>query len=91
MRTRPSFRTADLEHLAARIAESDLDPDERKVWDELLMLGRDVAAAREEAEAARLVLGSTPIAGEFGNVADAFRRAFSVGARAIVGNVPPRR
>lgn len=85
MRGAPVFGLADLDRLAARLADVELSADDRAVFDELIALGRDAAAAR----AAGLVLGSAPVAGELGDVPGAFRRAFAPGARASIGRLPP--
>jgi hypothetical protein len=91
MQRSPAVRVADLDRLAERLAALDLSPEDRAVWTDLLALGREAATARGAAEAAGLVFGAPLAPALGGSVPDAFRRAMAPGARAIVGNVPPRR
>ena len=91
MRSAFYFRTADLDRLDHQIHHAHLSPDDQKIWQALLALGREIAAAREAAEAAGLVIGSAPIDATIGDLNRAFDRSATSGTRAIVGNVAPRR
>jgi hypothetical protein len=86
-----NFGTADLDRLDHQIRDANLSSDNHKVWRALLELGRELAAAREAAEAAGLVFGASPMRLSIGNLVEAFDRSSTKGTRAIVGNVAPRR
>ena len=80
-----------INRLVHHLAGVALPEAERALLDELLAEARERAAACAAARSAGLVAGATPLTGALAGAGDQFRRGFSPVARAIVGNVPPRR